>query len=346
MPCQTKYNFSALKTRCREIVERELGQPDSHTETYSSYKCPFHNERTPSFRVWDDHWTCFGACGTTGDTVDFLQRLHHMTIKQVFEAEGVESNDSSQAEYKLQRELERQARAAEVQAKREAFTHTNIWERYHANLTTESRAIWTSAGIEPYYQDMWKFGFTPDKPYEYQDTLLHSPALTIPYSTFINGQPPSYYTVQYRLLEPANPSDKYRFEKDLGSGLWVARPDLHPGEKLTRVLLAEGAKKAAVSYIRLRGAMQVLGAPSKNGLSAWIDVLAQFDEVYIWMDPDITEKPKSAKSDWRPGDELLCQALTQARYVRYPKYKLDDAILKFGMTKDQLLDIMKYSSRR
>jgi DNA primase len=39
--------------------------------------CPFHNERTPSFTVFDGgrRFQCFG-CGASGDVLDFVQRLH------------------------------------------------------------------------------------------------------------------------------------------------------------------------------------------------------------------------------------------------------------------------------
>ena len=37
--------------------------------------CPFHNERTPSFKVYEDHYHCFG-CGEHGDHVDFVQKLY------------------------------------------------------------------------------------------------------------------------------------------------------------------------------------------------------------------------------------------------------------------------------
>ena len=36
--------------------------------------CPFHNERTPSFKVYEDHFRCFG-CGEHGDHTDFVQKL-------------------------------------------------------------------------------------------------------------------------------------------------------------------------------------------------------------------------------------------------------------------------------
>ncbi len=35
--------------------------------------CPFHNEKTPSFYVYDDHFHCFG-CGAHGDAVSFVMQ--------------------------------------------------------------------------------------------------------------------------------------------------------------------------------------------------------------------------------------------------------------------------------
>ena len=36
--------------------------------------CPFHEERTPSLKVYDDHFYCFG-CGATGDCTGFVAKL-------------------------------------------------------------------------------------------------------------------------------------------------------------------------------------------------------------------------------------------------------------------------------
>src|SRR5437773_11379834 len=38
--------------------------------------CPFHDEKTPSFRVYVERnrWHCFGACGAGGSSVDLLMR--------------------------------------------------------------------------------------------------------------------------------------------------------------------------------------------------------------------------------------------------------------------------------
>ncbi len=37
--------------------------------------CPFHNERNPSFKVYEDHFHCFG-CGAHGDHTDFVEKLY------------------------------------------------------------------------------------------------------------------------------------------------------------------------------------------------------------------------------------------------------------------------------
>lgn len=40
--------------------------------------CPFHDDRTPSLKVYDDHFYCFG-CGATGDCTGFTAKLFGLT---------------------------------------------------------------------------------------------------------------------------------------------------------------------------------------------------------------------------------------------------------------------------
>jgi DNA primase len=44
--------------------------------------CPFHNERTPSFTIFDGgkRYQCFG-CGAGGDVIDFVQALHGVGLR-------------------------------------------------------------------------------------------------------------------------------------------------------------------------------------------------------------------------------------------------------------------------
>ena len=40
--------------------------------------CPFHDEKTPSFHIYDDGYKCFG-CGEYGDSANFVARLERVS---------------------------------------------------------------------------------------------------------------------------------------------------------------------------------------------------------------------------------------------------------------------------
>ena len=42
--------------------------------------CPFHADRTPSMKLNEDYFYCFG-CGTSGDVIDFTARLFGISLK-------------------------------------------------------------------------------------------------------------------------------------------------------------------------------------------------------------------------------------------------------------------------
>ena len=43
--------------------------------------CPFHDESTPSFTIFEDnHFHCFGACGAHGDSIEFYMKLHNASF--------------------------------------------------------------------------------------------------------------------------------------------------------------------------------------------------------------------------------------------------------------------------
>lgn len=44
--------------------------------------CPFHEERTPSFKVWkNNRWWCFGECQAGGDSIDFIMKLRNISFR-------------------------------------------------------------------------------------------------------------------------------------------------------------------------------------------------------------------------------------------------------------------------
>lgn len=52
--------------------------------------CPFHNEKTPSFYVYDDHYHCFG-CGAHGDAISFLMQAEGASFPEAVERLAAEA---------------------------------------------------------------------------------------------------------------------------------------------------------------------------------------------------------------------------------------------------------------
>ena len=40
-------------------------------------RCPFHGEKTPSLKLWEDHWYCFG-CHAHGSVIDLVGQLFEL----------------------------------------------------------------------------------------------------------------------------------------------------------------------------------------------------------------------------------------------------------------------------
>ena len=52
-------------------------KPDSH----GMCRCLFHDDRTPSMKLYDDHFYCFG-CGASGDVIDLTGKLLGLSPKE------------------------------------------------------------------------------------------------------------------------------------------------------------------------------------------------------------------------------------------------------------------------
>ncbi len=88
-----------IKNRCN-IVD-VIGKVVTLKKAGSTYKglCPFHNEKTPSFVVYEgnQHYKCFG-CNEGGDVFNFVQKYYNLDFKEAVEMlakeYGVEVNMS------------------------------------------------------------------------------------------------------------------------------------------------------------------------------------------------------------------------------------------------------------
>jgi len=72
--------------RARTPLHALIGRKTRLTRNGRNWKgcCPFHNEKTPSFYVYDDHFHCFG-CAAHGDAIGFLMRAEGASFPEAVE---------------------------------------------------------------------------------------------------------------------------------------------------------------------------------------------------------------------------------------------------------------------
>jgi DNA primase len=123
-----------------------------------SYKgrCPFHNEKTPSFFVSPvrQSYYCFG-CGAKGDIFTFVQELEGLSFKEALKAlaekAGVELKYQPQAK-EARGEKERMLEALEAA--------TQFFEKQLENNDAARRYI-SSRGIDEKSLKRWRLGYAP-----------------------------------------------------------------------------------------------------------------------------------------------------------------------------------------
>lgn len=96
----------------REIVERYGIRIDRK----GFCKCPFHNEKTGSMKIYKDSFYCFG-CGQSGDIFTFVQKMDGISFKEAYKQLGGEYEHVSQ-EKRINDQIRRK-READARAKRE-----------------------------------------------------------------------------------------------------------------------------------------------------------------------------------------------------------------------------------
>jgi DNA primase len=68
--------------------------------------CPFHQEKTPSFMVFDDHYHCFG-CGAHGDAIDFTRHDQGLgfieTLRYLAQKYGIEAPELQESQQQRQK---------------------------------------------------------------------------------------------------------------------------------------------------------------------------------------------------------------------------------------------------
>jgi DNA primase len=127
--------------------------------TYKA-RCPFHNERTPSFTVDPERgtWHCFGACSTGGDVIEFVRRVEGLDFREALrvcaERAGIELRAPSAREREQRDANERLLQANEAAA---VFYQSQLLGPAGADALTylEKR------GVDAETRQTWQLGYAP-----------------------------------------------------------------------------------------------------------------------------------------------------------------------------------------
>lgn len=239
------------------------------------------------------------------------------------------ADNSASAEDRYRYSLERQLYVAKQQRQQtnrlKQLQDKEEWVEFHERLDPLSRSLWEREGIPPSVQDYFQLGYSPGQTFWKGETSFQSPALTIPYFREDWGKA---VNVQYRLLSPLFPKDKYRFTPGLKANLYFTEPSKPKG----KCLLVEGCKKAIVSYINLpTGTVNsVIASPSKSIPLSAGDDLEEVEVIYLALDPDTADESDGST---RRAIEILNPE--RVRIVSLPA-KPDDMIVKYGATGQDL----------
>jgi DNA primase len=99
--------------RARTPLPPLIGRKVKLTRNGRQWKgcCPFHNEKTPSFYVYDDHYHCFG-CGQHGDAIGFTMQTEGLPFRDAVERLAGEAGLEVPKE--SPRQVAREARARDL----------------------------------------------------------------------------------------------------------------------------------------------------------------------------------------------------------------------------------------
>lgn len=252
-----------------------------------------------------------------------------------------------------QEEIERisaeRAKLAEQEAKRlkskiERLREAAYWQGYYEAMTDQQRELWYRHGINDHMIDTYQLGFRADYQCMNGDKKHHTPALSIPHF----GLNWKLQNVQYRLLNPPRPDDKYRQTSGLPAAMFLTEPD---EELKNAIVMVEGAKKAMVTHWHVnltadRMRFVVIGVPSKTPSRQMLDALKDADPLYIALDPDAYVPTRTAHGKrLSPAVNSIVKKVgrERARLVKLP-CKPDDLFTDYDGTRNDFLAFLNVAT--
>ncbi len=189
-------------------------------------RCPFHQERTPSFVVDPERgtWHCFGSCSTGGDVIEFVRRVEGLDFKEALrtcaERAGVELRPPSKRDVEEREQHERLLQANEAAA-------VYFQAALGGPQGGDARAYLEKRGLDTQTIETWQLGYAPDGwrgLVEYLGARGFAESDIVEAGLAIEGDRGAYDRFRDRVIFPTR--DQRR--RLIGFGARALRPDDEP----------------------------------------------------------------------------------------------------------------------
>ncbi|MDA0364782.1 MAG: DNA primase [Chloroflexi bacterium] len=255
-----------------DIVET-VGQyvPDlkKSGRTYKA-RCPFHQERTPSFVVDSDRgtWHCFGACSTGGDVIEFVRRVEGLDFKEALrtcaDRAGIELRPPSKRDIEEREQHERLLQANEAAA-------VYFQAALRGPQGGDARAYLEGRGLDAEALETWQLGYAPEGWRGLIDHLsargFAEPDL-VASGLAIEGDRGAYDRFRDRVIFPTRDARR----RLIGFGARALRPDDEP--KYLNTPQTPLFDKSGTLYGLDRGAEAIRRADRAIIVEGYMDVIA------------------------------------------------------------------------
>ena len=124
-------------------------------------RCPFHNEKTPSFYVTPARqiWHCFG-CGLGGDIFEFIKQIEGVDFREALERLAEKAGvELTRREFNRGEALDRKKILYELNNLAARFYHKVLSE---SKIAAEAREYLKKRNFLPATIAVWKIGYAPD----------------------------------------------------------------------------------------------------------------------------------------------------------------------------------------
>lgn len=291
-----KFNVDDIlnKADLYDLVRKAGGDLDKNGRC----ACPLHGGKNENgFHVYQkdgrDLFKCFTHDCGGGDAITFVMKWQGLDFKGACSFLGGDIvSDPAAIEASAKIRFERsQAEHEKARLKMEARRHelqlAQMHKHYHETMKEWGRIAWYERGIDESYQGLWMLGSCDDKCINYKGEFYHTPSLTIP----LVNKDYELQHIMHRLVNPPNPKDRYRGEKEGLGGFpeFFAYPDMQYNADL--IWIIEGAIKTMVTAtISPDAGWQFIGVTNQHGFDRLQVDLFKNKKVIVVPDPG-TELP-------------------------------------------------------